>query len=121
MTKLILFVFITYLCVWEWIQRATGTLWCSCVCFIGKDELQRNKIREDTYIHDAAGIFIQQLMSDATAQRSVPRVLQRKWKTCLTEEILATSDTIAWPDEEERRKQEEMQKDRENERQENGD
>lgn len=36
-------------------------------------------------------------MSVATAQCLVPRVPQRKWKTCLTEEILATTGTTACP------------------------
>lgn len=48
-------------------QTATGTLWCSRACFIAKDELRCNKIREDTYVNDAAGMFIQQPKSDATA------------------------------------------------------
>ena len=49
------------------------------------------------YIRDAAGTSIRQPMSVAAARCSVPGVPQRKWKTCLTETILATSGTAACP------------------------
>lgn len=76
--KLVLFVFILYLFMLMRVDADTHWDTAPVCVFIGKDELQHNKIRGDTYITDAAGIFIQQLTCDATAQCSVPGVLQRK-------------------------------------------
>lgn len=73
--------------------------WCADMCvLLERVSYWTIQLEKTLYIDPCScRISFCQPMSVATAQCLVPRVPQRKWKTCLTEEILATTGTTACP------------------------